>query len=47
MKKILMIAQSKGGSGQSCLAWLYAQKHPDTVVLDLDDGTKTTMSQLA
>ena len=47
MKKILMIAQSKGGSGKSCLAWLYAQKHPGTMILDLDDGTRTSTQQLA
>lgn len=42
-----MITQSKGGSGKSCLTWLYAQKHPETVILDLDDGTKTSIKQLA
>jgi hypothetical protein len=46
MKRLILITSSKGGSGKSTLTWLCAQKYPDAVYLDMDDGTTTTMKQL-
>lgn len=47
MKKVIFIAQSKGGAGKSVLTWLLSEKHPEAVIFDMDDATKTTTSQLA
>jgi cellulose biosynthesis protein BcsQ len=46
-KKLILIAQSKGGCGKSVLAYLLAVKHPDALIVDMDDATKTTSTQLA
>ncbi len=46
MKKIILIAQAKGGCGKSVLTWLLAQKHQEAIFLDMDDATTTTMKQL-
>ncbi|MDJ1497594.1 hypothetical protein QNI19_31940 [Cytophagaceae bacterium DM2B3-1] len=47
MKKLILITQSKGGSGKSVLAYLLAEKYPNAVIFDMDDATKTTTKQLA
>ena len=47
MKKLIFIAQSKGGAGKSVLSFLLAEKHPDAIIFDMDDATKTTSLQLA
>ena len=46
-KRVIFITQSKGGVGKSVITFLYAQKYPDAVFLDMDDATKTTMKQLS
>jgi hypothetical protein len=46
-KKIQFITQAKGGSGKSVLAFMLAEKYKHAVILDLDDATITTMTQLA
>lgn len=46
-KKLLFICQAKGGSGKSVLTWLIAEKHRNARLVDMDDGTRTTMKQLA
>lgn len=46
-KKIQFITQAKGGSGKSVLTFMLAEKYKHAVILDLDDATTTTMTQLA
>lgn len=46
-KKIVFITQAKGGSGKSVLAFMLAEKYKQATILDLDDATTTTMTQLA
>ncbi|MEQ9440930.1 MAG: hypothetical protein RIG62_17930 [Cyclobacteriaceae bacterium] len=46
-KKIVLITQSKGGSGKSVLCYLLAEKYPDALIVDMDQSTKTTSRQLA
>ncbi len=46
-KKIYFITQAKGGSGKSLLAFMLAEKYPEAVILDLDDATTTSSTQLA
>ncbi len=47
MKKLIFIAQSKGGAGKSILTFLLAEKFKDAVIMDMDDATKTSSLQLA
>jgi hypothetical protein len=47
MKNIILITQSKGGSGKSILTFLLAEKHPEAIILEMDDATRTTSLQLA
>jgi hypothetical protein len=47
VKKIQFIAQSKGGSGKSVLAFLMALKFPKAKIMDMDVATQTTMNQVA
>lgn len=47
MKKVFFITQAKGGAGKSVLAFLLAEKYPTARIVDMDDATLTTMTQLA
>ncbi|MDJ1505257.1 hypothetical protein [Xanthocytophaga agilis] len=47
MKKLILITQSKGGSGKSILTYLLAEKYPQAAIFDMDDATRTTSIQLA
>ena len=44
--KLILVAQEKGGAGKSVLTFLLAELYPEAGVLDLDDATQTTISQL-
>jgi hypothetical protein len=46
MKELVFITQSKGGAGKSILAYLFAEKYQDALVVDMDDATKTTTKNL-
>lgn len=46
-KKLIFIAQSKGGCGKSVLAYLLGVKYKDALIVDMDDATKTTSTQMA
>jgi hypothetical protein len=46
-KRVMTIAQGKGGLGKSVLTFLLAEKHQHAVVIDADDATTTSMRQLA
>jgi hypothetical protein len=47
MKKLILITQSKGGSGKSILTYLLAEKYPRAAIFDMDDATRTTSLQLS
>jgi hypothetical protein len=46
-KKIIAVSGSKGGCGKSALTFMLAEKYKNSVVLDLDDATQTSLKQLA
>ena len=47
MKRVFFITQSKGGAGKSILTFLLGGKYPNARIVDMDDATLTTMSQLS
>ena len=47
MKNIYIIVGGKGGIGKSVLSFLFAHKHPDAVIYDLDSKNESTFKQLA
>lgn len=46
-KKVQIVCAAKGGAGKSSLSFILAEKYKTAVILDMDDATQTTMSQLA
>ena len=46
-KKLVFIAQNKGGVGKSVLMFLFAEKYKDALIVDLDHDTKPTSRHLA
>lgn len=46
-KKLKMVVCAKGGSGKSIFTFLYCEKHPSVIPIDMDSETPTTSSTLA
>lgn len=46
MKRIIFVAQSKGGAGKSALTKILAHKNPKALLVDMDDASRTISNLL-